>query len=121
MNFFSAELMQELFLSHYLIFTFILFFLAFIITYIIIPKVIRVTNAKELATPVNSRSAHSFPIPSFGGIAFFVTLILMISLLQSTLLHFVGNNLTAGLTILFMVGLKDDLVISSAKVKLIGQ
>ncbi len=86
-----------------------------------IPKVIGVTNAKNLATPVNPRSAHKFPTPSFGGVAFFVTMILMVSFIQSTLVHFVGNNLIAGLTVLFMVGLKDDLVISSAKVKLIGQ
>jgi UDP-N-acetylmuramyl pentapeptide phosphotransferase/UDP-N-acetylglucosamine-1-phosphate transferase len=113
--------MQQMFLLHYLLFTGILFMGAFITTYIIIPKVIGVTHAKELTTPVNSRSAHKFPIPSFGGVAFFVTLILMISLLQSMLMHFVGNNLIAGLTVLFMVGLKDDLVISSVKVKLIGQ
>lgn len=121
MNIFNSETMQQVFLSHYLIFTFILFSGAFITTYLIIPKIIRVTNAKQLTTPVNSRSAHKFPIPSFGGVAFFVTMILMVSLIQSMLLHSVGNNLIAGLTILFMVGLKDDLVISSAKVKLIGQ
>src|ERR1035437_8797081 len=121
MNIFSSDIMQQMFLSHYLLFTGILFLGAFITTYVIIPKVIGVTHAEELATPVNSRSAHKFPIPSFGGVAFFVTLILMVSLIQSMLLHFVGNNLIAGLTILFMVGLKDDLVISSAKVKLIGQ
>jgi UDP-N-acetylmuramyl pentapeptide phosphotransferase/UDP-N-acetylglucosamine-1-phosphate transferase len=113
--------MQQMLYSHYLLFTFILFIGAFLTTYIIIPKVILVTNAKELTTPVNSRSAHKFPIPSFGGVAFFVALILMISLIQSILSHFGGNNLIAGLTILFMVGLKDDLIISSAKVKLMGQ
>src|ERR1035437_5372097 len=121
MNIFSSEIMQQMFFSHYLLFTFLLFSGAFFTTYVIIPKVIGVTNAKELTTPVNSRSAHKFPIPSFGGVAFFVTLILIISLLQSILLHYVGNNLIAGLTVLFMVGLKDDLVISSVKVKLIGQ
>lgn len=121
MNIFNSEIMQQMFLSHYLLFTCILFLGAFITTYILIPKVILVTNAKQLSTPVNSRSAHMIPTPSFGGVAFFTTLILMISLIQSILVHFVGNNLIAGLTILFMVGLKDDLVISSAKVKLIGQ
>lgn len=121
MNIFSSEIMQKLFLSHYLLFAGLLFLGAFITTYIIIPKVIWVTNAKELTTPVNSRSAHSTPTPSFGGVAFFITLILMVSLIQSMFSHFGGNNLIAGLTILFMVGLKDDLVISTAKVKVIGQ
>lgn len=121
MNIFSSEILEQIFLSHYLLFTCILFLGAFITTYILIPKVILVTNAKKLSTPVNSRSAHMIPTPSFGGVAFFTTLILMVSLIQSILLHFGGNNLIAGLTVLFMVGLKDDLVISTAKVKIIGQ
>lgn len=121
MNIFNSAIMEQIFLSHYLIFSLILFTCAFIITYIIIPKVILVTNAKQLSTPVNSRSAHKFPISSFGGVAFFVSLMLIVSLIQSIRLNVVGNNLISGLTILFMVGLKDDLVISSAKVKLVGQ
>lgn len=121
MNIFSSQILQQMFLSNYVLFTGLLFTVSFIITYIIIPKVIWVTYAKELTTPVNSRSAHIIPTPSFGGVAFFTTLILMIALIQSVLLNSDGNNLIAGLTILFMVGLKDDLVISSAKVKIIGQ
>ncbi len=121
MNLFNSEIMQQMFLSHYIFFTAILFIGAFVTTYILIPKVILVTNAKKLSTPVNSRSAHIIPTPSFGGVAFFTTLILLISLIQSMLSYFGGNNIIAGLTILFMVGLKDDLVISTAKVKLIGQ
>jgi UDP-N-acetylmuramyl pentapeptide phosphotransferase/UDP-N-acetylglucosamine-1-phosphate transferase len=121
MNIFNSEIMQQLFLSHCLLFTGIFFLGTFITTYIIIPKVILVTNAKELSTPVIGRSAHTFPIPSFGGVAFFVTLVLMISLIQSMNLNFIGNNLIAGLTILFMVGLKDDLIVSTVRVKLIGQ
>ncbi len=121
MNIFNSEIMQQMFFMHYLLFTGLIFTSAFITTYIIIPKVIGVIYAKELTTPVNSRSAHVIPTPSFGGVAFFTTLILMVSLTQSILLHFEGNNLIAGLTILFMVGLKDDLVISTVKVKVIGQ
>jgi UDP-GlcNAc:undecaprenyl-phosphate GlcNAc-1-phosphate transferase len=121
MNVFNSEIIQQMFLAHYLLFTGILFLGAFLTTYIVIPKVIGVTHAKELATPVSSRSAHTFPTPSFGGVAFFITMVLMVSMIQSMLMHFVGNNLVAGLTILFMVGLKDDLVISTVRVKLVGE
>jgi UDP-GlcNAc:undecaprenyl-phosphate GlcNAc-1-phosphate transferase len=121
MNIFSSEMMQQIFLNHYLLFAGLLFLGAFIINYLIIPKVIWVIHAKELATPVISRSAHKFPVPSFAGVAFFITLVIVLSLVQSILSHFVGNNLIAGLTVLFMVGLKDDLVISTAKAKIIGQ
>ena len=70
---------------------------------------------------VVGRSAHSTKTPSFGGVAFFLTLILTLTLLQSLRLTYVGNNLIGAITLLFMVGLKDDLVISTARVKLFGQ
>lgn len=121
MNIFNATIIQKMFFSNYLLFSLFLFLGAFVITYIIIPKVILVTELKKLTTPVNSRSAHLIPTPSFGGVAFFTTLILTISLIQAILSHFGGNNLIAGLTVLFMVGLKDDLIISTARVKILGQ
>ncbi|MES2284314.1 MAG: MraY family glycosyltransferase [Bacteroidota bacterium] len=121
MNIFNTTVIHEMFFSNYLLFSFFLFLGAFLITYIIIPKIILVTELKKLTTPVNSRSAHLIPTPSFGGVAFFTTLILTISLIQAILSHFGGNNLIAGLTVLFMVGLKDDLIISTARVKIVGQ
>lgn len=121
MNIFSSETLQQIFLSNYLLFSGLLFIVSFVSTYILIPKVIGVIYARQLTTPVISRSSHAIPTPSFGGVAFFTTFILIASLIQSLSLTFICNNLVAGLTILFMVGLKDDLVISSAKVKVIGQ
>lgn len=121
MNIFNTTIMQRMFFSNYVLFSFFIFLGAFLITYIILPKIILVTELKKLTTPVNSRSAHLIPTPSFGGVAFFTTLILIVSLIQSIFLHFGGNNLIAGLTVLFMVGLKDDLIISTAKVKIVGQ
>ncbi len=70
---------------------------------------------------VVGRSAHTTETPSFGGVAFFITLVLVLSLIQSLRLNYVGNHLIAAITILFMVGLKDDLVVSTARVKLFGQ
>lgn len=113
--------MQEISFSNFVLFSSFLFLGAFAITYIVIPKIILVSRVKKLTTPVISRSAHVTPTPSFGGVAFFITLILMVSFIQSIRLNYLGNNLVAALTILFMVGLKDDLVISSARVKFIGQ
>jgi UDP-GlcNAc:undecaprenyl-phosphate GlcNAc-1-phosphate transferase len=121
MNIFNfEELLQEL-SAHTILFTVSVFVGAFLTTYIIIPKVIWVTQVKNLSTPVIGRSAHKIPTPAFGGVAFFITLVLIVSFIQSIHLNYVGNHLIAALTILFMVGLKDDLIISTARVKLIGQ
>ncbi len=121
MNIFDSDILLALLRAHYFLFSSLLFISAFLTTYVIIPKIIWVTQVRNLSTPVVGRSAHKIPTPAFGGVAFFVTIILMVSLIQSIHLNYASNHLIAGLTILFMVGLKDDLIISTARVKLIGQ
>ena len=121
MNIFNQEIILGLFHTYYLLFVACLFFGTFGITFYLIPKVLWVSKEKNLMAEVVGRSAHTAETPSFGGVAFFITLILVLSLIQSLRLNYVGNHLIAAITILFMVGLKDDLVVSTARVKLFGQ
>lgn len=121
MNILDQQIILEFFRANYELFIACVFLGTFAVTFYIIPKVLWVSKERNLMASVNERSAHSAATPSFGGVAFYITLILILSILQSMRLTFVGNHLIAAITILFMVGLKDDLVISSAKVKLIGQ
>ncbi|APG61431.1 hypothetical protein LPB144_08390 [Christiangramia salexigens] len=112
---------MELFRGYYPFFTFGTFLLAFGLTWYFIPKVIWVTQEKQLLKEINHRSSHKTEIPAFGGVAFFLVLILIISILQSLRTSNTGNHLIIGLTFLFMAGLKDDLVVSSAKLKFVSQ
>lgn len=121
MNILSQEVILGLLNDYYLLFAICLFLGSFAATFYIMPKVLWVTKEKGLLADVNERSAHAVATPSFGGVSFFIVLVIMLSILQSLRVDFTGNHLLAALTILFMVGLKDDLVISSAKVKLFGQ
>lgn len=121
MNILNQETLLSMFHAYYPLFVGCLFLGAFALTFYLIPKVLWVTREKKLMSPVIDRSSHILETPSFGGVAFFVTLILLLTLLQSMRLTYVGNHLIAAITILFMVGLKDDLVISTARVKLVGQ
>ncbi|CAM4353011.1 MraY family glycosyltransferase [Gillisia limnaea] len=121
MNILDQETMLALFHSYNLLFIGGLFIFAFCLTFYLIPKVLWVSKEKNLMAQVNDRSAHSTAIPSFGGVAFYVTIILLLTTLQSLRLTYVGNHLIAAITILFMVGIKDDLVVSTARVKLFGQ
>ncbi len=121
MNILNHETILELFRTYYPLFVLGLFAGTFAVTFYIIPKVIWVSQEKNLMATVNDRSAHSVATPNFGGVAFFIILVLILSILQSLRLNFTGNHLIAAMTILFMVGLKDDLVISTARVKLLGQ
>ncbi len=93
----------------------------FLVTYYLIPKVLWIVREKDLYKPVIQRSAHSNATPTLGGVAFFTTFVLVVSMLQSFYVLPTGNHLIAAVTLMFMVGLKDDLVVSTAKVKLIGQ
>jgi len=121
MNILDQNVLIEWFRTFYPFFIGLIFMISFAMTWYVIPKVLWVSKEKNLVTGVNSRSSHANEIPSFGGVAFYITLILLLTILQTLRLNFVGNHLIAALTILFMVGLKDDLVISTARAKLIGQ
>lgn len=121
MNILDQETILLLFHNHSLFFIGSLFAITFAFTYYLIPKVLWVSNEKNLTATVNDRSAHNSETPSLGGVAFFITLILVLSLIQNLRLTYVGNHIIGAITILFMVGLKDDLVISTARVKLFGQ
>lgn len=121
MNILNQDLILEFFRSNYEVFLGCLFLGTFVVTFYLIPKVLWVSKEKNLTAAVVGRSSHTVETPSFGGVAFFITLILVLSLIQSMRLSYVGNHLIAAITILFMVGLKDDLVVSTARVKLFGQ
>ncbi|MFN4764634.1 MraY family glycosyltransferase [Gillisia sp. Q332] len=121
MNLLNHEVILGLFRDNYLLFVLCLFSGAFAMTFYLIPKVLWVSKEKNLMAEVVGRSAHSTETPSFGGVAFYMTLIMVLALIQSLRLNYVGSHLIGAITILFMVGLKDDLVISSARVKLFGQ
>lgn len=121
MNILDPEVLVTFFKNYHFLFLLGVFVSALGITYYLIPKILWVTKEKDLLKPVIGRSAHSVATPSFGGVAFFITFVLLFSLLQCLRLEYAGNHLMASMIILFMVGLKDDLVVSSARVKIVGQ
>lgn len=69
----------------------------------------------------NNRSSHSARTPTLGGIAFFYTLIIALFFISGRDTLNEAIYIIPGLTILFIVGLKDDLVVLSPGSKLIAQ
>jgi len=94
---------------------------SFLITYYLIPKIVWVAREKKLVVKPDHRSSHQIVTPSFGGVAFFMSFILCYSMLSSEFGLYESPFLIPAVTVLFMVGLRDDLVISSALGKLSGQ
>lgn len=97
------------------------FVLAFLITAVTIPTIVRVARLKDLCAVPNRRTSHSSAIPNLGGMALFVGFLISSILIAgnyftSNLFYFIG-----GLVILFFVGMKDDVLIIDPKKKLAAQ
>ena len=99
----------------------LIFGISFAISYVIIPKVISINRYKKLMDHPDERSSHLNEIPTLGGIGFFIS-----SIFSLFIIHFYDDvdicfNIIIGLTILFFVGIKDDLMVLSAKSKILAQ
>ena len=97
------------------------FSIGFSIVLFTIPKIIKVSNAKKLFDVPNERSAAINITPNLGGIAIFSGFYIS-SLI--TLFGFDVNKISALLLstlIMFLMGLKDDMIGLSPRKKLIGQ
>lgn len=94
---------------------------AFLMTYLTIPKIINVVEYKRLMDNPNQRSSHQSKTPTLGGIAFFYTLVFALFFIKGSDDFDEAMYIIPGLTILFIVGLKDDLVVLSPGSKLMAQ
>lgn len=92
-----------------------------IITLLIMPKIIGVVTYKKLMDEPNQRSSHQKKTPSLGGIAFFIVITLGILIVNPIDTDGIALSLLVAVIILFLVGLKDDLVVLSPISKLLTQ
>lgn len=91
---------------------------SFLLVYFIIPKIWWVMQMRKLNDKPNGRSSHIGKTPSMAGLAFFITLIITLFFIQNFDTESITLNIIAALTIICMVGLKDDLVLSTPKAKI---
>lgn len=81
-----------------------------IVSWIAIPPIVRTARKKNLVTGPNGRTSHNGHIPEFGGVAIFAAVILGSLLFMKDAAFSEFRYVLAGLTIIFFIGLKDDLV-----------
>ena len=96
-------------------------FQSFIVSYLVIPRIISIVRIKNLMDKPNQRSSHKEKTPTMGGVAFFASFLSSLYFLQVYDSHKLGLSLVIGLLILFYIGIKDDLVGVSPRTKIIGQ
>lgn len=85
------------------------------------PAIFMISVKKQLMDEPGSRSVHSKRTPTLGGIAIFMSLVVVITTLGALLDTKLLLLLLGGMTILFFLGLKDDLLVLSPKKKFLGQ
>ena len=92
-----------------------------ITTFLLIPRIRNTTLKYGYIDTPDARSSHHNTVPTFGGIAFYISLILTLFMLQKEYDNTIIITLLVSISILFFTGFKDDLRNSSPKAKLFGQ
>jgi len=95
--------------------------LAFALTYISIPPIVRVSKAKHLFDEIDKRKVHKSRIPCLGGVAIFIGLSISLLLTINGFDFMKMKYLLAGVIMVFFIGLKDDIMAISAYKKLLVQ
>lgn len=94
---------------------------AILATVYLVPKVISIVKFKQLMDDPNERSSHFKATPSLGGVAFYMVFVLSLYFNDKYDVFNISMSILPGLTILFFLGLKDDLIVLAPSTKLMGQ
>lgn len=85
------------------------FITALAITYLAIPRIIRISRERHLYDTPNERSAHAEPTPALGGVAIFAGTICAIVLWTPMAVFGVLQYILAAFVLVFFIGVTDDL------------
>jgi|GEM_PF-95501 len=99
----------------------LIFITAFSISYLTIPILIAFANKYRIFDLPNQRKAHSMPVPPLGGIAIFIAIIASLTIWASFEYFSRLQYLFAGLLILFLIGVYDDIEPIKPQYKFIAQ
>jgi UDP-GlcNAc:undecaprenyl-phosphate/decaprenyl-phosphate GlcNAc-1-phosphate transferase len=100
---------------------FLAFLTALIISFLVIPSVIRISHLKNLFDEPDKRKSHKNSIPTLGGVAIFAGLIFSLTFWSDQKLIQELQYILAAIMILFFMGIKDDLLSIRASKKLVVQ
>tara|TARA_R110000751_G_scaffold303436_4_gene418126 strand:- start:494 stop:1621 length:1128 start_codon:yes stop_codon:yes gene_type:complete len=97
------------------------FLIAFVVSFTSFPAIFNVAIAKELMDEPDHRSVHDRKTATLGGVGIFISLAVVITSIGALLDTKILLLVLGSMTILFFLGLKDDLLILSPRKKFIGQ
>ncbi|MBT3920566.1 MAG: undecaprenyl/decaprenyl-phosphate alpha-N-acetylglucosaminyl 1-phosphate transferase [Flavobacteriaceae bacterium] len=99
----------------------IVFVIAFLQVYLVVPNITKVVKRRKLNDIPDQRSSHQAPTPTMAGVAFFFALIFSLFLIQKFDNQQVAISMIASTSLIFLVALKDDLVTVRPSIKIITE
>ena len=97
------------------------FVMAFFLTYVALPVVIKIAIQQSLVDIANERKSHVGTIPSFGGVGIFLSVFLVTMIWTPETYFEQLRYILTSLVIVFLVGAKDDIDPIAPHSKLLGQ
>lgn len=94
---------------------------SFTLAYFAIPSIVRISRVKHLFDVPDHRKLNKVVVPTLGGVAIFLGFVLSSLLFMHGYSSFAFRYLFAALIMMFFIGIKDDIMVLSAKKKLIVQ
>ena len=118
---FSFNQYQAFIIEHFAWFLIGIALLAFLVNHYFSKKALLIALRKRLFAEQSARSSHQHPTPAFGGVSIFiVVMITLLLVIGAGFDNAIGFTL-ASCFILFLTGLKDDLIGTSARTKFLVQ
>ena len=99
----------------------VIILISFFLVYFIIPKVIWINQYRNLMDDPDFRSSHKRSTPTMAGFSFFISLPIILFFISNWDSDLLGVNYLASITIMFAIGLKDDLARSTPSAKIAGE
>ena len=93
----------------------------FVLSLLLIPKIRSIAVKLNLSDAPDNRSSHTTPVPTFGGVVFYVSYIIILFFTQYLDVNHVSITLLASISILFFTGLLDDFRNLSPRIKFLFQ
>ncbi len=94
---------------------------AFVITFLAIPQIIKISIIKNLFDEPNNRKSHQVRIPTLGGLAIFAGVVFSFTFWSSGFEYPATQYIIAAILVLFFIGINDDILDLSAEKKFYGQ
>jgi UDP-N-acetylmuramyl pentapeptide phosphotransferase/UDP-N-acetylglucosamine-1-phosphate transferase len=107
--------------THHLMYFVCCFLGVFAVSFLLIPKIRSIALKLNLSDAPDNRSSHTVPVPTFGGVIFYVSYIVILFFAQYLDVNHVSITLLASISILFFTGLLDDFRNLSPRIKFLFQ